>query len=297
MKIIIGNTIIFMCLCATNLAYGQLNPMGSTYFQNQYLINPALAGIENGWSIGGAYKAQWTEIEGAPSMQSITGEYGDIDKRIGLGMNLYSESAGVIKRTSVKATFAYHLYLNQLMTNFIDFGLSAGAIDEWIDHNSVKGDLDDKSLSNFNKRKTYFDGDFGIAFRNKALTIQGSLPNLKRFFNFDLERTIADRARFLTAISYKIKFGGDNLTEIEPKVVYRGVQNHTDIIDVGANFSFFQERMTLSGIYHSTNSITFGGGTLYKKSLSILVQYTNNTSELRNYSNGEFEIAIKYKFN
>jgi type IX secretion system PorP/SprF family membrane protein len=284
---------VMLMLC--NKAFSQLNPLGSMYYQNQYLGNAAVAGLEKGWELNGAIKGQWTAIEGAPIMQAVTATYGTKNRKIGLGFNFYNESAGVIRRTSFKGSYAYHLMLNQQNT-FIDFGLSAGVMDEWIDFNKVKGDLSDQSLYNFNQRKLYFDGDFGVAFRKESLTIQGSLPNLKRLLLRDFQRTVADRSLFMTSISYKINNEGGALNSVEPKIMYRGVENYKDILDAGVQFNFFESKLIMNGVYHTTNSVTFGAGTVYKDRLSVLVQYTTNTADLQNYSNGEAEIALRYNF-
>ncbi|WP_293788214.1 PorP/SprF family type IX secretion system membrane protein [uncultured Pedobacter sp.] len=275
-------------------AQAQLNPMGTQYFLNQYLANPALAGTEPGYEAFGALKGQWSAIEGAPVMQAVTLTRGSENKKVGLGLYFYNESAGVIKRTSLKASYAYHLPINQ-GTSMIDFGLSAGYMNEWIDFNRVKGDNTDGSLANFNQRKMYFDGDFGIAYRNNRLTIQGTLPNLKRLMDRDIIRAVADRSLYMAAISYKLFFDDKN-TELEPKVIYRGVQNYKDIVDIGANLSFVNGKLLFNGIYHSTNSVTLGIGTKYKDVLSIICQYTTNTADLQGYSNGEAEIGLKYHF-
>jgi len=52
----------------------------------------------------------------------------------------------------------------------------------------------------------------------------------------------------------------------------------------------------LSSIYHTTNSVTIGAGTTYQNQFSIQLFYTTNTSDLQNYTNGEFEIGLKYHF-
>ena len=152
--------IITLLLSIGKFGYSQLNPMGSVYYHNQYAANPAMAGLVEGWELNAAVKAQWTVIE-----------------------------AGVVQRTSAKGTYAYHLPLNNKST-FIDFGLSAGIMDENINMSKVLGDLTDVQLGNFNDRKTYLDVDFGIAFRTAHLTIQGALPNLKRVFGKDVVRNV-----------------------------------------------------------------------------------------------------------
>lgn len=282
---------IIITILLINKAFAQLNPMGSLYFQNQYLANPAMAGIIQGWEINAGYKAQWTAIDGAPSMQSVTAAYGIPDRKIGLGVYGYHENAGVFRRTAVKATYAYHLPLNDDQS-FIDFGLSAGIMNEWIDFNKVIGDPDDHSLHQFNARPLYADGDFGIAYRNKQLTAQGSLHNLKRFLNRDFRRNVIDRSLYMAAVSYK--FTNRDFT-IEPKLMYRGVENYKDIIDLGARFQCWDDQFFMDAMYHSTHSITLGVGTRYQNQLRILCLYTTGTSDLRKYSNGEFEIALQYQ--
>ena len=270
--------------------------MGSIYYQNQYLANPALAGIDSVVNINGAFKAQWTSIKGSPRIQYITADLPVKSRKVGLGLLVYNESAGLINRTRATFSYAYHLKLNS-DSSFVDFGLAAGVMNEWIDLGKAVGDLGDEVLGNFSDRKLYLDGDFGIAYRNQKLTIQGTLPNLKRLFKRDQIRNVVDRSIYFAAAAYKIAIKRETLNFIEPKVVFRGVENYKGILDVGANLGFLQEKLMVSGIYHSTNSVTLGFGVNYKRKVGLLLQYTSNTSDLQNYSNGEFELGLRYSFN
>ncbi|PIF45300.1 type IX secretion system PorP/SprF family membrane protein [Chryseobacterium sp. 52] len=287
--------ILTAALMLSGKAYPQLNAMGSTYFQNQYLANPAMAGVQKGWQIGAAYKVQWTAIDGSPSMQAFSLTKGIANTRLGFGLSLYNESAGVIHRTSIKATYAYHLPLNNNAA-FIDFGLSAGLMNEWIDFLKITGDTDDQSLQQFNARKLYLDGDFGIALRNGPLIIQAGIPNLKSFLNRDLRKNSADRSSYMGAVSYRFTGQGGAISSVEPKLIYRGIHNYKNIVDLGAQMQFWEDKLTVHSMYHSTNSMTVGIGTLYQNQLHILCFYTTGTSDLGTYSNGEFEIALRFQF-
>ena len=292
MKKLFSLYILLICFVGS---YGQINPMGSMYFQNQYLANPAMAGMDAGYHLSGALKAQWTGIDGAPLMETISLDYGSKNEKVGLGVLFYNETAGVIGRTSLKATYAYHLKLSQSNV-MVDFGLSGGFSNESINWNKFLGDASDVSLTNFNERKMYFDGDFGIALRTNRITIQGALPDMKRYFARDIERTIIDRSTFFLAGSYKFLRPDKVLNTIEPKVAYRAMLNYKDIYDVGVNLKFYENNLIMSGIYHTTGSATIGAGTTYKNKLSILCQYTTNTSALSSYSNGEVEMSLRYGF-
>ncbi|WP_316787769.1 PorP/SprF family type IX secretion system membrane protein [Pedobacter frigoris] len=285
--------IVFAVLLAMS-GRAQLNPQGSQYFFNPYLGNPALAGVDKGWAVSGAISAQLTDFDGGPLIQSLTLAYGSGEGKVGAGLLCYKERAGVIGRTVVKIAYAYHLPLDY-EESFLDLGLTGGFLNDRIDFDRVKGDLEDESLYDFNKRGSYLDGDFGIAFRNSVLTVQGSLPNLKRFLNREF-REIADRYLYMAGASYHYRIYTAVETVVSPMLVYRGVQHEADIWDAGVNVGFQNGKLMGSVVYHSTGSITFGIGNIHEKKLSILAQYTNTTRDLKSYSNGQFEVAVKYSF-
>ena len=271
----------------------QLNPLGSQYFQNQYLGNPAMAGINDGLQVNLAFRQQWGSIPGAPTTQAITADY-RLNNKVGLGINLYTDEAGLLKRTRTTGTYAYHLpLLND--DQYIHFGLSLGFMYERVMNENINGDHDDLSIGRFNQRETFIDGDFGVAYTNSHITIQGAIPNMKNFLQKD-EYNSVDRSLFFTSISYKWFADGDqNGTVIEPKVAYRGVKGYDNLLDAGLNVSMISRRLNLTGMYHSSQSATFGVGISYN-SFSLMGVYTTETSALRGYAGGNFEIGIRGEF-
>ena len=100
----------------------------------------------------------------------------------------------------------------------------------------------------------------------------------------------------MAAVSYRFINDRQNFVVIEPKLVYRGIRNFKNILDAGLNLEFYESKLLMSAVYHSTRSFTIGAGITYNNKLSILCQHTTNTSDLQSYYNGEFEIALKYRF-
>src|ERR1700761_6834601 len=86
----------------------QLNPLQSMYFQNPYLYNPSLAGMTNNLNINLDYRQQWSSFPGTPKTEAFTADYGATD-RVGLGLTVYNDVAGLITQTKVVGTYAYHL--------------------------------------------------------------------------------------------------------------------------------------------------------------------------------------------
>lgn len=275
-------------------AKAQLNPMGAQYYTNQYLANPAFAGAEKGLRLNGGLRKLWSNIPGTPLTQTLTADYGF--NKVGLGINAFNESAGLQRMTRVVASYAYHLPLNNA-SNQLHFGLSGGFLTQRLETEDIQGNPNDPLIGMYNNRKAYLDGDFGIAFTTNKLNLQASIPNLKSFFKKDVIK-LADVATFYSAASYKIKLdGGNNDMEIEPKVAYRGVKGFDNIWDAGAQLSFSNQQLLFTGMYHSSESASFGFGMDFRKKYLITGLYTTQTSDLSGYSNGSFELNFRINFN
>src|SRR5690348_16047035 len=134
--------ITIACLLIFNLADAQLKPYYTQYILNNYILNPAISGIENYTDVKFSYRNQWTGIDGAPQTiyGSIQGPIGKKDYKTtptsfepqgenaignsylednvtsenhsGIGLIAMNDKTGYLSRTSVYATYAYHIGLN-----------------------------------------------------------------------------------------------------------------------------------------------------------------------------------------
>ncbi|MBT2564746.1 PorP/SprF family type IX secretion system membrane protein [Pedobacter sp. ISL-68] len=270
--------------------HAQLNPLSSQYYTNRYVINPAFAGANNGLRINGAYRKLWDNVPGAPVTQNLTADYGF--GKVGVGLNMSNESAGLQRQTRIVGSYAYHLPLNA-NNQQLHFGLSVGFMNQRLENADIYGNPNDPMVGLYNDRKTYLDGDFGIAYTSDKLSIEGSLPNLKSFFKKDVIK-LADVATFYTAISYKITLSeGMEGIELEPKVAYRGVKGFDNIFDLSAQAWIANKQVFLMGVYHSSENATFGIGVDFKRKYLISGMYTTQTSALSAYTNGSFELNLR----
>lgn len=268
----------------------QLNPLAAQYYSNRYLINPAFAGAKQGFKINGAYRKLWSNIDGAPITQSLTGDYGF--NKVGLGLNVNNESSGLERKTRVVGSYAYHLPLSSDGQQ-LHFGVSVGFMNQRLENPDIYGDINDPQVGLYNDRKTYLDGDFGVAYTSNRLTLEAAIPNLKSFFKKDVIK-VADVATFYTAASYQIKLSeGPEGIDLEPKVAYRGVKGFNNIWDAGVQAWIANKQVFLMGMYHSTESATFGLGMDYKRKYLIGGMYTTQTSALTGYTNGSFELNLR----
>lgn len=286
--------LLLMVFTISNRSQAQLNPLTAQYFNNQYLINPAFAGSTNGIKINSAYRKLWSSFPGSPITQSLTGDYGF--NKVGIGLNLYHEKAGLQRQMRVMGSYAYHLSLNE-KNDQLHFGLSLGFLNQRLDQTDIYGNPSDPGIGQYNNRKTYLDGDFGIAFTSNKINLQASIPNLKNVLKKEVIK-LADVTTFYAAASYKIKFGGDeNGLGLEPKVAYRGVKGFGNIMDAGAQLEFANKQVFVMGLYHSNESATLGLGIDFKKKYLVSGTYTTQTAALSDYTNGSFELNLRLNLN
>lgn len=154
--------IIFILICFSAIKVdAQQKPIYSQYILNNYIINPAISGIENYTDMKFSYRNQWAGIDGAPltSYFSIQAPIGKKDYRTsatsfqipgenprgksymeeytapaphhGVGAIIMSDKTGYINRWGAYATYAYHKGLNSRTTLSAGFmlGMSSVSID------------------------------------------------------------------------------------------------------------------------------------------------------------------------
>lgn len=271
-------------------SYAQLNPLAAQYYSNKFLINPAYAGSIDGIKVNAAYRKLWSNVPGSPLTQSITADYGK--GKVGVGLNVYNESAGLQRQTRVTGSYAYHLQLGEEQQQ-LHFGISLGFMSQRLENSDIYGNPNDPMVGQYNDRKTYLDGDFGIAYTSGTFSLQASIPNLKSVLKKDVIK-LADVTTFYAASSYHFKLteGAEGI-DLEPMVAYRGVQGFDNIWDAGAQLEIANQQVFMTGMYHSTKNATFGLGMDFKKKYLVSGNYTTQTSALSGYTNGSFELNLR----
>ncbi|TKK68973.1 type IX secretion system membrane protein PorP/SprF [Ilyomonas limi] len=187
--------IIIALFANCTITSAQQRPYYTQYVLNTYIINPAVAGIENYTDIKVSHRHQWMGIDGAPITTYITiqgpvhkstekresptsfhpvgenprgeqywNDYTATDPHAGVGVTILNDKTGPLNRFSFTAAYAYHLPLTQKMS--ISGGISAG--------------IQNMSL---NTNKLYFGQNTGI---DPAIAGTGTLHTWKPDINAGL---------------------------------------------------------------------------------------------------------------
>ena len=192
-------------LCCVNV-HAQNYPVYNSFYVNPYLYNPAETLTEYA-QIYAIHRQQWMNVEGAPTMSTLTFTTLMNESRAGLGGKISSYKRGILNTTDFALSYAYAVPLGQ--KNWLFLGLSGGAISNQIDLTKVT-DPNDPALANYMANNIQPAAGFGMLYRSQSgLNIGLSLPQLfPPSFNSDASftnTTVSPTDNVFFTIYYKRK--------------------------------------------------------------------------------------------
>ena len=289
MKITKYITILFVMSAA--FAVAQQQSLYTNYLLNQYLYNPAYAGVEEGTVLSIGYRNQWLGFDGAPKSFMVSG-YGKLKKKpnMALGGIITTERIGLLQRTTFHATYSYHLKINKKAA--INFGLGVGGIQHKVRVYDAKPyDRDDSFLSSDVLRALAFDANAGFYFYTKNFFLGFSdqhMPNSKIVWENSTGR---NTTHFYAYTGYS--FHLDKAWVIQPTILVRTNSPAPYQLEYNARV-IYDEMVWLGFSYRHQSSGCFMLGCKIDKQLSFAYSYDLTLSAIKKYSNGSHEIMVSY---
>lgn len=272
-----------------SVGYAQLNPLKSQFYQNEYLVNPAMAGHNDQTELFLNYSNQWNKIDGAPVLSSFSAST-PLTEKASIGANLITDKSGLIRKTQAMGSFAYKIPFAD--SHGLRFGVSLSWSQDRLDFGMASASgMNDVELARYNERENYFDGNVGVTYQNKNLEAQFSYLSIneKRYGRI----ATVDYAIFYSSLSYQIKL--DDMFRVKPMIAYRGVKNYENQYDIAAEWS--ADMLRFYTMYHSNKSFTGGMSYLDKSGFVATALYNSEPNTLRGFSGGIFDVIIGYQFN
>ena len=291
--------------------HAQIMPLNNEHLINEFVINPAFAGINDNTNISLLSRIQWLGLSDAPRSQCVSfdtrikakGRYNHTGKlirksriprtgRVGLGAYVFNDINKPFIRTGANFAYAYHLTFGKkrLHDLSLGFGLSIYILG-FENSEFFASDMSDPILSE-NKNLIIPNMNFGLRYKYKKLFIGASAIHL-----FPQKIQFSDLKNEIEKSKNQIFIhGGINLSEtkkinLSPSIIYRSITNQID-----ANICVtITNKYSLLVSYHTINAISTIIGISLKK-ISINYSYQFSTGEISNYNNGSQMIAIKYFF-
>lgn len=321
--------IFFGLLLVSATAVAQQKPHYTQYVLNQYIINPAITGIENYTDVKLSHRHQWVGIEDAPvtSYFSIHKAIGKSDYRTtatsfemegenprgrsywadyeaaqphhGIGFQVINDQTGPITNFSAMATYAYHLGISPRTSFSAGFGvginrlgLNAAKLD--IATTSVDPAIYQKNIINTAKPDLsaglyLYSADYFVGVSAKQIIPQR--------IDFSNNQVTTDDSRlvphlFATA-GYRFLAGED--FNVIPSVLVKYINN----APVGFDFNTkvqFRNLAWLGGGYRYQEGFSGLMGLNVSNKISVSYAYDYTTSRLNTYTRGTHELLIGIVF-
>lgn len=300
--------ILISGLISMQLGMAQSKPVFSQYVYNNYLLNPALSGMENYTDIRASYREQWRGIDGAPKTGYVTahgrlfGGGGSNDVHHGWGASILNDRAGYLNRWSISGSYAYQQPLNESWA--LAAGFQAGLSSIGLDRSKVNyGNLNDAdpaigNLSN-DLRRLNFEMGAGLWLHSDKMFLGVSVLNIVTGKNkFQTEGTFGQSftPNFFLTSGYEIELDADfkltpsiMLQYWKPQLLGTHLNARIDYQDVLWAGGSFRYGSALSGMsvfmgMHITERLNFN----YAYEIAT-------TSQLRNFAGNTHELMVGFK--
>lgn len=312
-------------LALSELAVAQQRPHYTQYILNNYIINPALAGIENYTDVKISHRHQWLGIQDAPVTTYITvsspirkkdyritatsfavdGEnprgkvyaesYEAAPQHGGWGMTVLNDQTGPLNRFSLYGTYSYHMGLGAQTS--LAMGVSAGFINNSLNAGKLFFDYPvDPAVAGSGYintiRPDIITGLWLYSARYFAgLSVHQILPQGLGFSNDTLK---ADRKSYPTTFvtaGYKF-FLSDDVSFI-PSGVLRHISPLPLGIDINAKFQY-RDLLWAGAGYRVNDGFAAMLGISVSNKFNIGYAYDYTTSKLQGFTNGSHEIVLGF---
>jgi type IX secretion system PorP/SprF family membrane protein len=312
----------------------QQRPHYTQYILNNYILNPALSGIENYTDLKISARDQWVGLNGAPktsylSIQAPIGKkdyrtsstsfevpgenprgkyywenYTAADPHHGIGLTMINDRTGSFNRFTIDATYAYHLGLNP--TTNLAAGFSAGITNVSIDKNKLdysgSGDPYDPATSvalNHEINRIRPDLGVGIWLYSKnyflGLSAQQIIPQ-KLSFSDDAAYISKGRLvpHLFLTAGYRFMLG-ESVNAI-PSVMLKYVQGSSrNSFQPEANLKLqYMDMFWVGGSYRYQDGYAAMAGLNVGNTFNIGYAYDITTTQLKTVSHGTHEIVLGF---
>lgn len=267
--------------------YAQQLPHFSQYMQNDFVINPAVAGSYDYSPILLTFRSQWTGFNDAPMTQTVSA-HTSLLETMGVGGFLFNDKTGPISRMGLQLAYAYHLRVGS--RSWLSFGVGGMMYQHSIDKSLITLDEpDDAAMLGDKNRKFMADAVFGMKYIFEGFYFGFSAPQLVqselKINDSNLNKLVR---HYFVNTGYNIKIS-DNFG-LEPSVLFKAISSAPMQLD--ANLKFIYKDMVWLGTSFRNSDAAIVMVGLKKNNFQFGYSYDATLSEIKKYSSGSHEIVL-----
>ena len=308
-------------------AMAQQKPHYTQYILNQYIVNPAITGIENYIDIKASHRMQWVGLLDAPVTTYLTvhGPLGKKDEKTtatslkkkgenprgkaywdeytvsephhGIGLQVINDRTGPLNSFTGMVTYAYHIGLTTKTS--LSAGIGAGISNFSINADKLQfynNTVDPAVYSSGLINRIKFDMNAGLYLYSPdyfiGISAQQIVPSNIDYSNNVIKKTEGKRVpHFFGTAGYRFLLGED--LNFIPSVMVKYIQPLPVQFEVNAKVQY-QDLIWMGAGYRYKDGITAMVGLNISNALNVGYSYDYTTSNLNNYTKGTHEILLGF---
>jgi type IX secretion system PorP/SprF family membrane protein len=294
-------TLIILILLGTFSSNAQQDPQYTQYMYNTQIVNPAYAGSRDALSFGLLLRTQWVGLDGAPKTGTFTIDSPiGVLENMGLGLSIVVDEIGPATESNINVDYSYSI--NTSENAELSFGLKAGLDILDVDFNklNLNPDTPDPRFESGNvDNKLQPQIGAGLYYNTDKFYAGLSVPNFLTTKHFDensianatVETTPSERLHYFLIAGYVFDLS-DNL-KFKPAFLGKVVSGSPLQADFSANF-LINEKFTIGAAYRWSAAFSAMVGFQVSDPLFIGFGYDYQTTELEEFSDGSYEIMLRF---
>ena len=283
-------------MAGTCVLQAQQMPHYTQYMFNDFVINPAVAGVHDYYQIRTNHRFQWVGLLDPPMTNSIAfyGPHATMD--MGYGGFVYHDVTGPTSRTGLTGSYAYNIAVTGDIR--LSMGLYASVMQYRVDGTQLNpADVSDPVLLNMVSTSYLPDAGLGLYLYAEDFYVGLSAAQLlnnsiKIFDNKDGLNRLKTHINLIGAYRFRI----DQDWLIEPSMMLKGTAPKEFDFDITAKVEW-QQKLWGGVSYRHRDAVAILIGYSFDESLFFGYAYDIGISELSKYNTGSHEIMIGYRFN
>jgi len=315
-----------VCLFCCGTLFAQQKPQYTQYMLNNYILNPALSGIESYTDIKLSHRHQWVGLDGAPVTTYLTvnmpigkddnrtttstvpkvGEnprgksywenYEAAKPHSGIGLNVIDDHTGPLNNFAAYITYAYHIGLSP-KTN-LAAGFGAGITNMSLDRGKLffetpvdpavynSGDIN-TIKPDFNAGIWLYSSDFYV-----GVSAQQIIPQRVSFIDKEVVPYYGKMVpHFFATAGYRFLLNDD--VNLIPSVMVKYVSPLPVQIDFNVKL-LYQDFLWIGASKRTYDGFAAMIGVNASSSINIGYSYDLTTSRLNTVSSGSHEIIVGF---
>jgi type IX secretion system PorP/SprF family membrane protein len=293
-------TILFFVVFLVFEVKSQQATLNSQFMNNKFLLNPAFAGTQPWAPIFVSVRRQWVGIREAPITQFVSFNT-SLDRRLGMGANLYNEATGPTRRTGVNVAGAYHFPFRKSATNehYLSLGMSMSITQLFLDKTRLETYLpDDPTIIAASTSQVIPDANFGAYYHNAdryfaALSIHNLIQPSADIYNVPnvVKSKFVRNYYLMGGVNLDFRQGTHFIT-YQPTLLVQGIEAKPVQFELSNKFIYDNQYWFGFGYRHLDAVVVLAGFEF--KNFQMGYSYDLTLSKINSYSTGSHEINFTY---